>query len=109
MIYARTAFFKGDLNEAQKKEFVEYMRNTVAPIIRTFPGCLELQINVPHKLEPAAPQQLLLMVQHSYKDADAFAKAIDSEQRIASMNATKVILDKFPITVYHVDFYRETL
>ena len=109
MIYARTAFFEGDLNEAQKTEFVEYMRNKVAPIIRTFPGCLELQINVPHKLEPAASQQLLLMVQHSYKDADAFAKAIDSEQRITSMNATKVILEKFPITVYHVDFHRETL
>jgi hypothetical protein len=109
MTYARTAFFEGDLDEAQKEEFIEYMSNTVAPIIRTFPGCQGLQINVCHKLEPAAPQQLLLMVQHTYQDADSFTKAIDSEQRIASMNATKVILDKFPVRVYHVDFYRDTM
>jgi quinol monooxygenase YgiN len=109
MIYARTAFFEGDLNEAQKKEFVEYMRNTVAPIIRTFPGCLALQINVPYKLEPAAPKQLLLMVQHSYKDADAFTKAIDSEQRTASMNATNVMIEKFAVKVYHIDFYNDSI
>ena len=85
------------------------MRTTVAPIIRTFPGCLKLQINVTHKLDPTALQQLLWMMQHSYEDADAFVKAIDSDQPIASMNATKVILEKFPIKVYHVDFYRDTL
>ena len=109
MTYARTAFFEGDLNAQQKKEFIDYMSNIVAPIIRTFPGCLDLQINVPHKFDPAAPQQLLLMVQHTYENADAFAKAIDSEQRIASMNATKVMIEKFTVNVYHIDFYRDSI
>lgn len=109
MIYARTAFFEGDLNAVQKKEFIEYMSNTVAPIIRTFPGCQGVQINVPQKLDPAAPKQLLLMVQHSYKDADAFTKALDSEQRIASMNATNVMIEKFAVKIYHIDFNRDSI
>ena len=109
MMYVRTAYFEGDLTDEQKQEFQEYMTSTVAPIIRTFPGCQGVQINYPDELEPAAPQQSLLMIQHAYESKAALAAALDSEERVKSMNATMKIVEKFDIKVFHINFNREAM
>lgn len=109
MLYVRTAYFEGDLSAEQKQEFHAYMTRNVAPIIRSFPGCKGVQINYPDELEAAAPQQSLLMIQHAYDSKEALAAALDSDERVASMNATMKIVEKFNIKVFHINFSRDTI
>ncbi|MEM9603070.1 MAG: hypothetical protein AAGA11_09420 [Pseudomonadota bacterium] len=105
----RTAYFEGELSDADAAAFQAYMRTTVAPIIRTFPGCLGVQINVPVMLEPAAPQQSLLMIQHGYESEAALEAALASDQRRQSMEATVKALERYGVTVFHINHRRETL
>ncbi len=107
MTYVRTAFFEGELTQEQKKDFQQHMKTEVAPIIATFPHSLGVELNFPDFIESESQQDLLLMMRHSYESETAMKAALDSEQRIASMNATKVILDKYPIKVHHMNFVRD--
>jgi quinol monooxygenase YgiN len=109
MVYARTAFFQGTLTAPERQEFQDYMRAEVVPILQTFPGIQTLQLNFPEVIDPAGPQDLLLMMQHTYADQAAMDAALSSERRTLSMHATNKILDKLAILVYHVNFQREAL
>ncbi len=108
-MYVRTAYFEGDLSDTDKAAFQDYMATTVAPIIRRFPGCLGVQINVPDMLEPAAPQQSLLMIQHGYDSPEALAAALESDARRESLEATMRMVDKHGITVFHINHHRTAL
>ncbi|HAS24848.1 hypothetical protein AB6D90_22180 [Vibrio splendidus] len=107
MTIFRTAFFEADLTEEQKQDFYQYMENEVAPIIRTFPNNQGLTLNKPEAIEADSHKNLLLMMQHSYENESAMAAALDSEQRIKSMHATKVIIEKYDIHVHHINFVRD--
>lgn len=104
MTYARTAFFQGELDELQKKEFYDYMMTEVVPIIKTFPNNLGVRVNIPKLIEDGGAKNLLLMLQHTYENKEVMASALDSEQRIASMHATIKIIEKFNINVHHINF-----
>ena len=104
MTIIRTAFFEGDLNNEEKKDFYNYMLNEVIPIIRTFPGSKGVVFNKPEFIESDRHQNVILMMQHSYEDKKAMEQALNSPQRIASMNATKVIIDKYNLRVHHMNF-----
>lgn len=106
MTVIRTAFFEGDLTDEQKQDFYQYMQSEVAPIIATFPKSLGVELNFPDFIESENHQNVLLMMRHSYESEEAMKAALNSEQRIASMNATKVILDRYPISVHHMNFIR---
>lgn len=109
MKLARTAFFTGKLNEDQKEEFYAYMKAEVLPIIRSFPNNLGLQYNIPKVIDPAGPQDLLLMLQHTYDSAEEMQVALSSEQRKQSALATNKILEKLNVSVYHINFERGEL
>jgi hypothetical protein len=109
MVYGRTAFFHGKLTEPEQQEFQTYMLAEVVPILQTFPGMQTLQLNFPDIIDAAGPQDLLLMLQHTYTDQASMDVALASDRRTMSMHATNKILDKFPISVYHVNFQRESL
>lgn len=104
MTILRTAFFEADLNEEEKLDFYNYMENEVVPIIRTFPGNKGVIFNKPEFIESENHQNVILMMQHSYDDKNAMEHALNSPQRIASMNATKVIVEKYNLRVHHMNF-----
>lgn len=104
MTILRTAFFEADLTEDEKQDFYQYMENTVAPIIRTFPNNQGLILNKPEAIEADSHKNLLLMMQHRYEHEAAMSQALDSDARIKSMHATKVIIDKYNIRVHHINF-----
>lgn len=104
MTIVRTAFFEADLNNEEKLDFYNYMENEVVPIIRTFPGNKGVIFSKPEFIESDRHQSVILMMQHSYEDKNAMEQALNSQQRIASMNATKVILEKYNVRVHHMNF-----
>jgi hypothetical protein len=109
MVYARTAFFHGDLTDAQKQEFYAHMQSEVFPILQTFQGVETIQINYPELIEPAGPQKLVLMMQHTYKDQATMDAALTSDRRVLSMHAANKIIEKLNISVYHINYQRESL
>lgn len=109
MTFARTAYFEGDLTDSEQQEFYEYMITEVIPIIQTFPGQESLQVNYPKTIDPAGPQKLLLMLQHTYQDEATMNAALMSDQRNASMHATNKIIGRLNINVFHINFKRDTL
>jgi hypothetical protein len=106
MTIIRTAFFEAELTEEQKQDFYQYMENEVVPIIRTFPNNLGVVVNKPEAIEADSHKNLLLMMQHSYEDEATMLKALDSDSRVRSMLATKVIIEKYNIHVHHINFVR---
>ncbi|ASI91780.1 MULTISPECIES: hypothetical protein [Vibrio] len=104
MTIIRTAFFEAELTEEQKQDFYQYMENEVVPIIRTFPNNLGVVVNKPEAIEADSHKNLLLMMQHSYEDEATMLKALDSDSRVRSMLATKVIIEKYNIHVHHINF-----
>ena len=106
MTIIRTAFFEAELTEEQKQDFYQYMENEVVPIIRTFPNNLGVVVNKPEAIEADSYKNLLLMMQHSYEDEATMLKALDSDARVRSMLATKVIVEKYNIYVHHINFVR---
>ncbi len=106
MTIIRTAFFEAELTEEQKQDFYQYMENEVVPIIRTFPNNLGVVVNKPEAIEADSHKNLLLMMQHSYQDEATMLKALDSDARVRSMLATKVIIEKYNIHVHHINFVR---
>lgn len=104
MTIIRTAFFEADLNNEEKLDFYHYMENEVVPIISTFPGNKGVVFNKPEFIESDRHQSVILMMQHSYENKPAMEQALASPQRIASMNATKVILEKYNVRVHHMNF-----
>lgn len=106
MTIIRTAFFEAELTEEQKQDFYQYMENEVVPIIRTFPNNLGVVVNKPEAIEADSHKNLLLMMQHSYEDEATMLKALDSDARVRSMLATKVIVEKYNIHVHHINFVR---
>lgn len=107
MTILRTAFFEANLNPEQKKDFYQYMEQVVVPIIATFPNNQGVVISKPEFIESQDHQNVLLMLQHSYKDKLVMERALNSEQRIASMNATKKIIEKYNISVHHMNFVQD--
>ncbi|WP_234495481.1 hypothetical protein [Vibrio maritimus] len=107
MTIIRTAFFEAELTEEQKQDFYQYMDNEVVPIIRTFPNNLGVVVNKPEAIEADSHKNLLLMMQHSYEDEATMLKALDSDARVRSMLATKVIIEKYNIHVHHINFVRD--
>jgi len=107
MTIVRTAFFEANLSEAEKQDFYQYMEQEVVPIIRTFPNNLGVVVNKPADIEAESHKSLLLMMQHSYQDKDTMDAALASDTRTASMLATKVIIEKYNITVHHINFDRD--
>lgn len=107
MTIVRTAFFEAELTEAQKQDFYQYMEKEVVPIIRTFPNNQGVVVNKPQMIEAESQKNLLLMMQHSYENQSVMESALDSDARLASMHATKVIIEKYDIKVYHINFIRD--
>ncbi len=107
MTIVRTAFFEAELTEEQKKDFYQYMENEVVPIIRTFPNNLGVVVNKPEVIEAESHKNLLLMMQHSYESQEVMEAALASDARIASMHATKAIIEKYNINVHHINFVRD--
>tara|TARA_R110001583_G_scaffold37474_1_gene122032 strand:- start:915 stop:1238 length:324 start_codon:yes stop_codon:yes gene_type:complete len=107
MTILRTAFFEADLNDEQKEDFYQYMENTVIPIIRTFPNNNGVVISKPEFIESEDHQHLLLMLQHSYKDKPTMDKALNSDARLDSMHATNKIIEKYNISVHHMNFMQD--
>lgn len=107
MTIVRTAFFEADLTEEQKKDFYQYMEQEVVPIIRQFPNNLGVVLNKPTLAEDEKNKNLMLMMQHSYVDQSVMEQALASDNRLASMKATKVIVEKYNIHVHHVNFIKE--
>lgn len=107
MTIIRTAFFEAALTDAQKKDFYQYMEKEVVPIIRTFPNNQGVVVNKPEAIEADSQKNLLLMLQHSYENQSVMESALDSNERIASMHATKKIIEKYNITVHHINFVRD--
>jgi len=103
MTILRTAFFEANLTTAEKQDFYQYMQDVVVPIIATFPNSQGVVLSKPEFIESEDHQNVLLIMQHSYSDKAAMEEALDSEQRIASMNATKKILEKYDIKVHHMN------
>lgn len=103
MTILRTAFFEAKLTTAEKEDFYQYMQNVVVPIIATFPNNLGVVLSKPEFIESEDHQNVLLIMQHSYSDKAMMKEALDSEQRIASMNATKKIIEKYGIKVHHMN------
>jgi hypothetical protein len=107
MTISRTAFFEGDLTQEQREDFYQYMKENVVPIIATFPNSLGVEVSIPAFIESPDHQEVLLMMRHDYESEEAMKQALDSDQRIASMMATKVILERYPIRVHHMNFVRD--
>ncbi|MCP2004475.1 UNVERIFIED_ORG: hypothetical protein J2Y78_003015 [Buttiauxella agrestis ATCC 33320] len=107
MTIIRTAFFEADLNNEEKIDFYNYMEKEVAPIIRAFPGNKGVVLSKPEFIESECHQSVILMMQHSYEDKNAMEQALNSQQRIASMNATKIIVEKYNLRVHHMNFMVE--
>ncbi|WED26771.1 hypothetical protein L3V77_00435 [Vibrio sp. DW001] len=107
MTIVRTAFFEAELTEAQKQDFYQYMEKEVVPIIRTFPNNQGVVVNRPEMIEAESQKNLLLMMQHSYENQSVMESALDSDARLASMHATKVIIEKYDIKVHHINFIRD--
>lgn len=107
MTIVRTAFFEADLTDEQKQDFYNYMEKEVVPIIRTFPNNLGVVVSKPETIEAESHKNLLLMMQHSYQNKEAMEAAIASDARIASMNATKIIIEKYNIYVHHINLLRD--
>jgi len=104
MTIVRTAFFEANLTEEQKQDFYQYMEKEVVPIIRTFPNNQGVVVNKPEAIEAESHKNLLLMMQHSYESESVMQAALASDARIASMHATKVIIEKYKINVHHINF-----
>ncbi|UGA54884.1 hypothetical protein [Vibrio sp. VB16] len=107
MAIVRTAFFEAELTEAQKQDFYQYMEKEVVPIIRTFPNNQGVVVNKPEMIEAESQKNLLMMMQHSYEDQSVMESALNSDARLASMHATKVIIEKYDIKVHHINFIRD--
>ncbi|MFC1236733.1 hypothetical protein [Vibrio sp. UBA2437] len=107
MTIVRTAFFEAELTEAQKQDFYQYMEKEVVPIIRTFPNNQGVVVNKPEMIEAESQKNLLMMMQHSYEDQSVMESALNSDARLASMHATKVIIEKYDIKVHHINFIRD--
>ena len=107
MTIIRTAFFEAELTEEQKQDFYQYMEKEVVPIIRTFPNNLEVVVNKPDVIEAESHKNLLLMMQHSYENQSVMENALSSDARLASMHATKSIVEKYKINVHHINFIRD--
>jgi hypothetical protein len=107
MTIVRTAFFEAELTQEQKNDFYQYMENEVVPIIRTFPNNQGVVVNKPDLIEAESHKNLLLMMQHSYEDQSVMEAALASDARLASMHATKVIIEKYNINVHHINFVRD--
>jgi hypothetical protein len=107
MTYVRTAFFEGELTQAEKEDFYQYMLAEVAPIIASFPNSLGLEVDIPHDIESDSHKNLLLMLRHSYASKDVMLDALKSDRRLDSMVATKVIIEKYNIHVHHINFERQ--
>ena len=107
MTYVRTAFFEGELTQEEKEDFYHYMRTEVAPIIASFPNSLGIEVDIPHDIEAENQKNLLLMLRHSYTNKETMLEALQSDRRIDSMIATKVIIEKYAIKVHHINFERQ--
>ncbi len=107
MTIIRTAFFEAELNDAQKKDFYNYMKTEVLPIVEGFPNNRGVILNEPEFIEAESNKNLLLMLQHSYDNKSDMEAALNSDNRVASMNATKVMIEKYNINVHHVNFLRD--
>lgn len=104
MTIVRTAFFEANLTDEEKLDFYNYMEKEVVPIIRTFPGNKGVKFSKPEFIESDSHKNLLVMMQHSYENKAAMEHALNSPQRIASMNATKIIVEKYKLHVHHMNF-----
>jgi len=107
MTIVRTAFFEAELTEAQKEDFYQYMEKEVIPIIRTFPNNQGVVVNKPEAIEAESQKNLLLMLQHGYENQSVMDSALASDARLASMHATKVIIEKYNINVHHINFVHD--
>jgi len=83
------------------------MEKEVVPIIATFPNNQGVIFNKPEAIEAESHQNLLLMMQHSYENQAVMEAALSSDARLASMHATKVIIEKYDIHVHHINFVRD--
>ncbi|TQI80862.1 hypothetical protein FHU10_4241 [Serratia fonticola] len=104
MTIVRTAFFEADLTDEEKLDFYNYMAREVVPIIRTFPGNKGVVISKPDFIESDSHQCVIMMMQHSYENKSAMEEALSSQQRVASANATKIIVEKYKMRVHHMNF-----
>ncbi|MEJ6079693.1 hypothetical protein MT391_14310 [Vibrio sp. 1-Bac 57] len=107
MTILRTAFFEANLSAEEKEDFYQYMQQVVAPIINTFPHNQGVVLSKPEFIESEAHQEVLLIMQHSYANKALMQQALDSEQRIQSMNATKKIIEKYNIRVHHMNLIQD--
>ena len=107
MTIVRTGFFEADLDDEQKQDFYQYMEKEVLPLIQKFPNNLGVVLSKPQFIEAESHQHLILMMQHGYNSEELMNEALNSPERIASMNATKKIVEKYNIRVHHVNFLRD--
>jgi hypothetical protein len=100
-MFKRIAFFEGHIAEGREAEFDAYVNERLVPLWTKLPGAVGIETLREVEAEDGS-HRYPLVLQITYPSRDAIAKALSSQIRFESREATKGLLAMFEGRVFHV-------
>ena len=97
----RCAFFEGKIHPGREAEFNRFVQEQLFPLWTRFPGALEVRVLRESEAEGGS-HRFPMILQTAYPSRDAIDIALESPERFASRDLTKVLLQMFEGRVFHV-------
>ncbi|MER8765890.1 hypothetical protein [Mesorhizobium sp. M0968] len=96
----RYALFEGEIHPGRESEFRRFVRERLVPLWTQFPGAEEVRVLDGTARDEGAPVYAMALAIR-YHDMDACNKALQSDVRFQSRDATGELLKMFTGRVHH--------
>lgn len=101
-MYARCAYFEGDVAPADRPRFDRAYRDIIAPTMARFPKVKYVRLLWGREFE-AQDRRFYLVVEHAYDTLDDIAAALRSKERAGLQSTLDEVVPLFDGKVYHVN------
>lgn len=102
-MFIRCAFFQGRVKPGQEQAFRDYVLQRLVPLWVQFPGAEEVRVLQQLDADVAEPHYAMVLAIR-YPSRDAIDRALASDVRATSRDATQGLLQMFDGTVFHTVF-----
>ena len=97
----RYAFFEGTVRDGETEAFRNHVNDHLVPLWTQFPGNTDTRVMFGEDRDEGAPEFPLILA-ITYPDIETMDKALESDVRYASKDATGVLIEKyFTGTIHH--------
>ena len=97
----RYAFFEGTVRDGETEAFRNHVNDHLVPLWTQFPGNTDTRVMFGEDRDEGAPEFPLILA-ITYPDIETMEKALESDIRYASKDATGVLIEKyFTGTIHH--------